>query len=205
MIQKQKPVASGTAHKAALLASKFEVKWVPIGSLKLWDGNPRQNDDAAKDLAEVIRVHGIKSPLVVWDKNNVIYKGNTTFKALKILGFKEVPVVFHSFASEVAAQAYGIADNKASELAGWDNQLLVKMMNTKEFKASGLFASTGFSSKEIELLDFWPPDANRVSKAKKEGKEIYFSISVKVQMDDFSALKREIEALAAKYKNVSVR
>ena len=61
------------------------VKWVDIKSIKLWKGNPRKNEGAAKKLAPILKEHGIKSPLVVWKKDKTIYKGNTTYKAAKLL------------------------------------------------------------------------------------------------------------------------
>jgi len=184
---------------------KLEITMVPIGSLTLWKDNPRINDDAATKLAVIIAKHGIRSPIVAWDKNNVIYKGNTTFKACKILKMKVVPVIFHSFPSEVAAQAYGVADNKASEMAGWDEELLMSMMSTKEFKKSASTAELGFTSKEIELMDFWPPNKEHVAQAKKEGKEIYFTLKVKVRMDDFALAKKKLEEFVKQFEGATTQ
>jgi hypothetical protein len=129
---------------------QWDIQWVDIASIKLWGNNPRINEDAAKKLAPIIKAHGIKSPIVCWDKNRTVYKGNTTIKACKILGIEKVPVVFHDFASEVAAEAYGIADNKSGENSEWDENLLVSMMDTKEFKEAKL--TTGFTKSEAKSL-----------------------------------------------------
>lgn len=131
-----------------------EIKMVPIRRLKLWKGNPRANEEAVPKLAELIKKHGIRSPLVVWKKNNVIYKGNTTYKAAKKLGIKLLPVAWASFPSEAAAQAYGIADNKSSEFAEWDEDVLSKIMDNKTFASYQKF--TGFTDKELDGVLFRP-------------------------------------------------
>lgn len=156
------PPAMGSANKKALAEMKIE--YVPIESINLWSENPRKNEKAAPQVAELIKEHGIKSPLVVWRKDRVIYKGNTTYKALKLLGWAVVPVIFHDFPSHQAAKAYGIADNKASEYAGWDAEVLAGIMKSEGFTAhtktpEGLKAATGFSEREIAKL-FQPKDAD---------------------------------------------
>lgn len=184
---------------------EFGVEWVAIDSVKLWEDNPRFNEDAAEKLAEIIKVHGIKSPIVCWDKNRTIYKGNTTYKACKLLKMDKVPVIFHSFESEIAAKAYGIADNKASEMAGWDDELLLRIMSTKEFKSSGLRESVGFEEREIELLDFWPPDQDRVKKAKKNGKDIFLKLNLSIPMDIYTEVREKVTEAIKDYKEVSLK
>ena len=125
------------------------VKWVSIKKIKPWKENPRKNDKAAEKLAPIIAEHGFKSPLVVWDKDNTIYKGNTSFKAAKLNKMKMVPVAFVSFPSANAAKAYAIADNKAGEFSEWDEDVLFKLMSSKEMKSP---EKTGFQQKEINDL-----------------------------------------------------
>lgn len=125
------------------------VKWVDIKSVKPWKDNPRKNDEAVEKLADLLAIHGIKSPLVAWEKNRVVYKGNTTLKAAKLLGLKKVPVAFVPFPSLSAAKAYGIADNKSSEFSEWDNEVLYGIMSAKGMKDKKV---TGFDTKEIDSL-----------------------------------------------------
>jgi len=84
----------------------------------------------------------------VVDANSMtIYKGNGTFEAAKIAGFKKVPVVLREFKSKAAAEAYGISDNKASEWSDWDEDMLQKIMEAEEFQP--LKKSTGFEEKDL--------------------------------------------------------
>lgn len=149
------PPPLGTQNKKTL--AEMKVDYVPIDSVKLWAENPRKNDKAATQLADLISEHGVKSPLVVWRKDKTIYKGNTTYKALKLLGWVNVPVIFHDFPSKAAATAYGIADNKASEYAGWDKEILAGIMKSEALTAhavdrDGMKRKTGFSEREITAL-----------------------------------------------------
>lgn len=134
--------------KALNTFSIKDVKIVNIGSVKLWKNNPRHNDKNITKLMEIIKTHGQRTPIVVWRKNNVIYKGNSTCKAMRKLGFKTIAVIFADFKSVVAATAYGISDNKASEWSAWDDDLLSKLLDDK-----GIFDGSGFTTDEIVLKD----------------------------------------------------
>jgi ParB-like chromosome segregation protein Spo0J len=133
-----------------LALSSMQVQVVPIDSLFYWKDNPRENDKGVPALAEIIRTHGVQTPVVAWDKNRVIYKGNTQKKAMKLLGYLQIPVLFRSFPSEAAAIAYGIDDNKASELSGWDYNLLNKLMIASDQGES--VKPVGFTEKELGIL-----------------------------------------------------
>ncbi len=124
-------------HKIASSESAIKVirdEIVPIDSILLWKDNPRKNDEAVDKLMKILSHHSQVSPVVVWIKNKTIYKGNTTWKALKKLGKKEVSVRWVDFPSESAAKAYGIDDNRSSEYAKWDEEILSKLMESPELK-----------------------------------------------------------------------
>jgi hypothetical protein len=141
----------GTALKEKMIASKLELQTVAIDGIKLWGDNPRKNDSAVPKLAKLLEQHGQKSPIVVWKKNRVIYKGNTTWKAAKQLGWKTIQILLVDFPSEQAAIAYGIADNKASEWSDWDDTVLSEMLKAD---TKGYFSkeNTGLSDKELAGL-----------------------------------------------------
>lgn len=127
---------------------------VPIDSLKLWKHNPRTNDKAIPRLMEIFKSHGVRSRVVVWKENNTIYRGNTTFKTLKAMGSDVIAVDYQDFSSEAAAMAYGIADNKSSEFAEWDEDLLTEIMLNPEMMK---FQHTvGFVDTELDGLLFKP-------------------------------------------------
>jgi hypothetical protein len=137
-----------TVKKKVVEEQKLKVESVPIDSVKLWKENPRKNDVAVKKLMPIIKAHGQRTPIVVWSINKVIYKGNTTYKAMKLLGFKTINVIFADFKSEAAAIAYGIADNKSSEFSEWDDDLLSSLMLSENIDAT----TTGFTATEYNDL-----------------------------------------------------
>jgi len=130
------------------IPEELEQYCIPINTIHFWKDNPRKNDEAAPKLAELIKVHGFNKPIIVWEKNMTTYAGNTALKAARILGMKEIPAILRNFASEAAAKAYGISDNKASEFSVWDDEALVKLMEVEEFSTDKL----GFNQKELFSL-----------------------------------------------------
>ena len=94
-----------------------------LKDIKPYEKNPRKNDNAVKYVANSIKKFGFKSPIVI-DKNNVIVCGHTRYKAAKKLGLDKVPCIVADDLTEEQIKAYRLADNKVSELAEWDIDLL---------------------------------------------------------------------------------
>lgn len=94
-----------------------------IKDIKPYDKNARKNDDAVKYVAESIKQFGFKVPIVI-DKDNVIVAGHTRYKASKTLGLDAVPCIVADDLTDEQIKAYRLADNKVSELAEWDFDLL---------------------------------------------------------------------------------
>lgn len=94
-----------------------------ISDLKMYEANPRNNDDAVDEVAKSIKEFGFKVPMVI-DKDNVIICGHTRYKACVSLGIKEVPCVVADDLSEEQIKAFRLVENKTSELASWDFDLL---------------------------------------------------------------------------------
>ena len=94
-----------------------------LKDIKPYEKNPRKNDSAVDAVANSIREFGFKVPVVI-DKDNVIVCGHTRYKAAKKLGLDKVPCVVADDLTEEQIKAYRLADNKVSELAEWDIDLL---------------------------------------------------------------------------------
>ena len=99
-----------------------EVVSVRIDEIRPYDKNPRKNDTAVQAVANSIKQFGFRQPIVV-DKHGVIIVGHTRYKAAKLLGMTEVPVVYADMKPS-DAKAYRLADNKTGELATWDYEQL---------------------------------------------------------------------------------
>lgn len=83
-------------------------RFVPITTLRASPTNPRKYFDQKKlgELAESVREHGILEPLLVRDKPDgspaptEIVCGERRYRAAKMAGLSEVPVVFRDFTDE---------------------------------------------------------------------------------------------------------
>lgn len=94
-----------------------------IDELIPYINNPRDNSNAVNAVASSIKNFGFKVPIVI-DKNNEIITGHTRLKAAKKLGLKTVPVIIADDLTPNQAKAFRLADNKVSEFAEWDIELL---------------------------------------------------------------------------------
>lgn len=94
-----------------------------INEIKPYENNPRKNDEAVKYVAESIKQFGFKVPIVI-DKNGIIVAGHTRYKASQKLGLEEVPCIVADDLNEEQIKAFRLADNKVSEKAEWDFDLL---------------------------------------------------------------------------------
>lgn len=91
--------------------------------IKAYKNNPRNNDDAVGPVAESIKQFGFKVPIII-DKNNVVVAGHTRLKAAIKLKLAEVPCVVADDLTEEQIKAFRLADNKVSEIATWNFELL---------------------------------------------------------------------------------
>lgn len=88
-----------------------------------YENNPRNNDGAVNAVAESIRQCTYIAPIIV-DEKHIILAGHTRYKALKALGYEEVPCLVCDGLSEEQKKKYRFLDNKTGEKATWD---LVKL------------------------------------------------------------------------------
>ena len=116
----------------------MNVQEIKLKDIKPYEKNPRKNDDAVPYVAESIKQFGFKVPIVI-DKNNVIVAGHTRYKAAKKLGFKSVPCIIADDLTDEQIKAFRLADNKVSEKAEWDLDLL-------DSEIEGIF--------DIDMTDF---------------------------------------------------
>ena len=103
-----------------------------LDEIKPYEKNPRNNKDAVKYVANSIKEFGFKVPIVI-DSEGVIVAGHTRYKAAKKLKLDEVPCIVADDLTEDQIRAFRIADNKVSEIAEWDFELLEGEMEMLDF------------------------------------------------------------------------
>jgi site-specific DNA-methyltransferase (adenine-specific) len=102
---------------------KLKIEYISTDKIIPYKNNPRKNDDAVPYVMESIKEFGFKVPIII-DKDNVIVAGHTRLKAAKELGLTEVPTIKADDLTEEQIKAFRLADNKVSEKAEWDMELL---------------------------------------------------------------------------------
>ena len=101
----------------------MQIEELELSDITPYEKNPRKNDEAVKYVAESIKQFGFKVPIVI-DKNNVIVCGHTRYSAAKKLKLKTVPCIMADDLTDEQIKAYRLADNKVSEKAEWDVDIL---------------------------------------------------------------------------------
>lgn len=94
-----------------------------IKELIPYDKNPRNNAGAVEVVKNSIKEFGFKVPIII-DTDNVIVAGHTRLLAAKKLKMKQVPCIVADDLTEEQVKAFRLADNKVSEFAEWDYNLL---------------------------------------------------------------------------------
>lgn len=147
----------------------LEVKYMKVSEIRPYDKNPRNNDDAVASVARSIQEFGWQQPIVV-DQDLVIIVGHTRLKAALSLGLTEVPVVIADNLTPEQVQAYRIADNKTSELAEWNYELLP--LEIRDLQEANVDLSLlGFDTSELEKL-LTSDDVNTVQDGETDPDEI---------------------------------
>ena len=129
----------------------MKTELVKIETLVFDPANARKHGE--KNLAAIkssLQRFGQQKPIVV-DASGVVRAGNGTLAAAKSLGWKEIAIV-RSPLSGSEATAYAIADNRSSELAEWDDDVLSQTLAALQIEDEDLALATGFDAKEIDAL-----------------------------------------------------
>lgn len=138
-----------------------------LKDIKPYLKNPRKNDKAVDYVANSIKEFGFKVPVVI-DKNNVIVAGHTRYKASKKLKLNEIPCIIADDLSEEQINAFRLADNKVSEFAEWDFELLngelsnIIDLNMLDFG----FDTELIDMDEPEIVEDEPPEIPKESTSK---------------------------------------
>lgn len=121
---------------------------IDIDRIIPYEKNPRRNDDAVDAVAESIRQCGYRAKIIV-DENMVVLAGHTRLKALKKIGVQMCEVQVEDDLSDEQKRKYRLLDNKASENAKWDFELLAGELDGLDF---GDF-DFGFELPDTNALD----------------------------------------------------
>jgi hypothetical protein len=146
-----------TTQIASLTQKNLEI--VPLDQLKPYKNNARKHPPKQiEKLADNILLYGFIVPPVIDSKNRIL-AGHGRFEAAKKLGLDSIPVVRVEHLTEHQKNAFTLADNKLTEMAQWDTQILkceLQCLVKAELNCEIDFEATitGFETAEIDnLLD----------------------------------------------------
>jgi ParB-like chromosome segregation protein Spo0J len=117
---------------------------VDINSVFPYPMNARQGDIGS--IAESLKENGQFRPIVVNRLDNSILVGNHTWKAAKMLGWKEIAATFVDVDDEAAARIV-LVDNKTADLGTYDHVELAEML--REMTS---FEGTGYDGDDVDEL-----------------------------------------------------
>jgi len=108
-----------------VIAATLDELRVPIDSVRGYPRNPRRGDVAA--IRRSLEVNGQYRPIVVNRRSGEVLAGNHTLAAAAELGWSEIAATFVDVDEEQARRIV-LADNRLSDLAGYDDAELAALL-----------------------------------------------------------------------------
>jgi len=143
----------------------LRIEYVPLSEVKLWKRNPKTHDVDA--IRKSMARWGVTWPILPDERTGKLVAGHGRIKSLtrkkndgeeppeRIIvredGEWMVPVIRGvAFKDDTEAEAYGVADNRTTELGGWDNEALVKVL--ADLNEKNAMEGVGYSEDEFTNL-----------------------------------------------------
>lgn len=130
-----------------MASNEKDYPFISISELKPYPNNARQHpQEQINKIVNSINEFGFITPVII-DENNMILVGHGRTEAAKMAGLDKVPFRRVTNLSDDQKRAYILADNKLSDLAEWDEGLLMEELDKIELDMSEF----GFDEFEIDL------------------------------------------------------
>ncbi len=134
---------------------------VPVDDLREDPENARIHPESNIEAIKLsLSTYGQMKPVVVHE--GVVRAGNGTLRSARALGWTHIAVLEAEHLTREQVIAFGLMDNKASELAEWDFQKVGDLLKNLP---ENLLLATGFSAEEIQplMIATWEPPAGNGS------------------------------------------
>ncbi len=113
-----------------------EAQFIPLDSLKAYDGNAKQHDsDNIDAIANSISEFGFRNPILAWHNEDgvpEIVAGHGRAAAAKKLRMEQVPVIFVDDLTDAQRRMLTHADNQTTMMTGWDKGTLSAELDALE-------------------------------------------------------------------------
>lgn len=121
---------------------------VPLANLKPHPRNARKGK--VEVIGESLDANGFYGALIVQRSTGHILAGNHRYLAAKAAGARELPVIYVDVDDERALKIL-LADNRANDLAGYDDEALAALLAEVDASADGLLGSL-YSDNDLARL-----------------------------------------------------
>ena len=102
----------------------MQIELINIDEIIPYENNAKLHpQEQIEQIKKSILEFGNNDPIAI-DKDNIIIEGHTSYKTAKKLGLNKVPCIVEDDLTEDQVNAFRLADNKVSEIATWDFNLL---------------------------------------------------------------------------------
>jgi DNA modification methylase len=147
------PVTSNRGQPKNGAPKEMHIEVVPISSLRPYERNARiHSPHQIREIASSMEKFGVTTPILI-DRNRVVVAGHARLEALKLLGRERIHIISLENLTQAQVRAYRLADNKLSENATWDVQLLgVELRELAELDIDGEFSIPGFETGAVDFL-----------------------------------------------------
>jgi DNA modification methylase len=130
----------------------MDVIKIEISKLANDPNNARKHSDKnLKAIKGSLAKFGQQKPIVI-DSKNVVIAGNGTLEAAKQLGWTHINAVVTEL-DDLGKMAFALADNKTSELAEWDDDILKEQLDWLD--------KQDFDIGDIGFMDYELPDESK--------------------------------------------
>jgi len=140
-----KNLHKGNNARARIVNADHEM--VGVDDLTTHPGNPRRGDLASVKAS--IEVNGFYGTIVAQRSSGYVLAGNHRLMAARELGMEQVPVVWVD-CDDTRARAILAADNRTSELGGFDSEALAQLL--EGLRIEDALEGTGYSDGDINAL-----------------------------------------------------
>jgi ParB-like chromosome segregation protein Spo0J len=134
-----------------------DVVMLPLEAITLIE-NPRIHPERELEgLMESIRMYGFVDPIFVAGSDNVLISGYARYEAVRRLGLQDIPALSLDL-DEKEYRAMMIISNRLAELASWDYQAFIKLVEDEIALNEVRLPDIGFSEEEFNDLRNWQDD-----------------------------------------------
>lgn len=155
---------------------KLKIESLPIESLTFDPANARKHSEAnLSAIEQSLRLFGQRKPIVI-TSDNLIVAGNGTVEAALFLGWTDIAVVrVPADWDATQVQAFALADNRTSELAEWNHDVLaVQLFELLELDFD--VKAIGFEAPVEPNSDEWEAAFDATSGERSDVQQITFTL-----------------------------